>query len=142
MIIDRVGSASPQPSKPKLSLLDLPWDVMSVIVDFLPLNDQIDKMQKVYHNIRLINRDFHRLVSMRRKSLAFKNKDITERAFFNLISKATGEYLSTTLKGRTPLVDHSTRLVKFGMLGNLQSIGVGSFNKLLPSVRGLQFLEL
>ena len=33
-------------------------------------------------------------------------------------------------------------MTKFGILVNLPSIGVGSFNKLMPSVRHLQYLEL
>jgi hypothetical protein len=43
------------------------------------------------------------MINRRRKGLLFKDADITERAFFDLISKASGRRLPT-VSGRSHLV--------------------------------------
>ena len=63
---------------------------MSVIIDYLPLNQQIDGLNnKLYKCIRLINRDFYRLVCQKRKSILFLDKNITERVFVSLLEKCS-----------------------------------------------------
>lgn len=84
---------------------------------FLPLNDVVGKHEgdstspplagstgvKLYQTSRLLSRDFYRMINRRRKALVFKDADITERAFFDLMSKASGGG-PPTVSGRSPLV--------------------------------------
>jgi hypothetical protein len=94
-------------SKPrKITFQDLPWDMIEVILDFIPLNDAIDVnkgTQKVYEVIRLLNRDFYRMINARRKSLVFRDRQITEQVFLDLIAKSTGRFSDIRLMGKTPL---------------------------------------
>jgi len=83
----------------------------------MPLNDLVEKHRsaeslkafpqigssdnaKVYQTYRLLARDFYRMINRRRKGLLFKNPDITERAFFDLIEKASGDNRNRTVKSR------------------------------------------
>ncbi len=55
--------------------------------------------------MRLVCRDFYRFINKKRQRIIFKDKDITEKVFFDLIAKASGNYnTSTCLKNKTPLV--------------------------------------
>ena len=55
--------------------------------------------------MRLVCRDFYRFINKKRQRIIFKDKDITEKVFFDLIAKASGHYnTSTFLKNKTPLV--------------------------------------
>lgn len=63
---------------------DLPWDCVELIFEFVPLN-HMQEDQKVYMIARLLNRNIYRIINSKRKSLLFKDKNISERAFFDLI---------------------------------------------------------
>ena len=43
--------------------------------------------QKLYRKIRLVNRDVYALVCQQRKQLIFRDKNLTERGFFDLMEK-------------------------------------------------------
>ena len=74
----------------RISFKDLPWDCMSVLIDYLPLNDLVaDLNQRLYKSVRLINRDFYRLICQKRKSLLFCDQNVTERVFISLLEKCS-----------------------------------------------------
>lgn len=55
--------------------------------------------------MRLVCRDIYRFINKRRQRIIFKDKDITEKVFFDLIAKASGYYnTSTCLKNKPPLI--------------------------------------
>ena len=130
-----------------ITFQDLPWDVIEVVLDFIPLNDVTNDVgnQKVYHVIRLLNRDIYRMINARRKSLIFKDKQISERTFFGLIAKTTGRnslYEDVRLVGRTSLTCNRRQIKQFGIMANLTNIKQGVFNKMMTPIKGLQQLEL
>ena len=123
----------------KINFQDLPWDMMEMVIDFIPLNDINSGTQKVYEIIRLLNRDFYRMINSRRKSLVFRDKLITERVFLDLIAKSTGRYTNI---GKSPLTSRNCKIKQFAITSNLPNIKLTVFNKFITPIKGLLQLEL
>jgi len=126
----------------KINFQDLPWDMMEMVIDFIPLNDINSGTQKVYEIIRLLNRDFYRMINSRRKSLVFRDKLITERVFLDLIAKSTGRYTDIRLMGKSPLTSRNCKIKQFAITSNLPNIKLTVFNKFIAPIKGLLQLEL
>lgn len=70
----------------------LPWDIVRLIIDYIPLNAPLGGQIKVYQNVRRLNRDIYRMINSKRKSLLFKDRAVTEKVFLGLINKASGTF--------------------------------------------------
>mgnify|MGYP006092699167 CR=1 FL=1 len=77
------------------------------------------------------------MINRRRKGLVFRNPEITETAFFDLISKASGKVRNPTISSRSHLVSKLNRVHQFGIMTKLKNIRVGAFNKLITPLPGL-----
>lgn len=69
------------PSKPKLTLNDMNWDILNLIMRFEP-------KQPVFSILRGVNKQFYYLISKHVTGLTFTKSEITSKMFFKLAEKS------------------------------------------------------
>lgn len=69
-----------QAPKPKLAFKIMPWDVIRIILAWTQRTD--------YKRVRLLSRDFAKLVNEKKLGLDFSKKHITERCFYSICKKS------------------------------------------------------
>ncbi|CDW81505.1 exportin-t [Stylonychia lemnae] len=78
MIIDSPSSTAE--IKKKISMNDLPWDMINLVIAF--------SMEMDLKKLKRTNKDLQKLIDKKKSSLSFNRKEITDKIFFGLLEKS------------------------------------------------------
>ena len=82
-----------KPAKPKLTLNQLNWDLLNLIMKFTPKSP-------VYSILRGVNKQFYYLTSKHLVGLAFSKPEITQKMFFKLSERSRGMISTLAIRCR------------------------------------------
>ena len=121
-------------SKPKLTLNDMSWDILNLMMKFT-------QKQPTYSVLRGVNKQFYYLTSKHLVGLTFNKGDITSKMFFKLAERSRGMITNLSIRCRdfkfispTVLENHLVtfpKLVDLDLLRFQNSINDNALSKLI-----------